>query len=369
MQEKDDAAAAAAMDKLRAHGSPDLGYAFKDGYLVVTPDSRTGRDAGRRRCREGRRWPTTRTFTADTASLGSDQVVTAWADAGRLSDLLRQQLQSTLGGDAGSLGGVDPLGGLSGLGGSFAPLKGRFVMGMHATNDSVEMRVRSFGGTPAPARPPVRLQHVVADPVAVLAVSGYGKSLATQWSTLASSPMYQSLADQAKLIGLDLPGDLEKLLGDQLPRACPAGVWTTRSGSSRPPPGTRRPARRCSTELLALAGPDAADLPVSTRVDGDTLYVGSSAGTVGRCGSPPTPRTRSRTTSCSGLPWRTRERADAGVRRPLEGLDAGGRRRRPVPAGLQHLKAVGMTVTTDGADSDSTVRADHPLTRRRSVRR
>ena len=28
----------------------------------------------------------------------------------------------------------------------------------------------------------------------------------------------------------------------------------------------------------------------------------------------------------------------------------------PVPAGLQHLKAVGMTVTTDGADSDSTVR-------------
>ena len=42
VQEKDDAAAAAAMDKLRAHGSPDLGYVVKDGYLVVTPDSRTG---------------------------------------------------------------------------------------------------------------------------------------------------------------------------------------------------------------------------------------------------------------------------------------------------------------------------------------
>ena len=114
----------------------------------------------------------------------------------------------------------------------------------------------------------------------MLAVSGYGKSLASQWSTLASSPMYQSLADQAKLIGLDLPGDLEKLLGDQLTaslsgRGLDDPQWVVAATSGDPAAG-----KSVLDRLLALAGPDAADLPVSTRVDGDTLYVGSSAGTV-----------------------------------------------------------------------------------------
>ena len=282
--------------------------------------------------------------------------MTAWADAGRLSDLLRQQMRASLGGDAGALGGVDPLGGMSGLGGPFDALKGRFVMGMHATNDSVEMRVRSFGGTPAPASPPVRLQHVVAEPVAVLAVSGYGKSLASQWSTLASSPMYQSLADQAKLIGLDLPGDLEKLLGDQLTaslsgRGLDDPQWVVAATSGDPAAG-----KSVLDRLLALAGPDAADLPVSTRVDGDTLYVGSSATTVGSAVTSDAADSLTHDELFQAAVANPGSAQTLRVRRPLEGLDAGGRGRRPVPAGLQHLKAVGMTVTTDGGDSDSTVR-------------
>ena len=272
------------MDKLRAHGSPDLGLRRQGrvprGDAGLRAQARPGSSP---RAEKGSLADDAH-FAADTASLGSEEVVTAWADASRLSDLLRQQLQATLGGMPGALGGVDPLGGLSGLGGIVRALKGRFVMGMHATNDSVEMRVRSFGGTPAPASPPVRLQHVVAEPVAVLAVSGYGKSLAAQWSTLASSPMYQSLADQAKLIGLDLPGDLEKLLGDQLTaslsgRGLDEPQWVVAATSGDPAAG-----KAVLDRLLALAGPDAADLPVSTRVDGDTLYVGSSAEDRRRCG-------------------------------------------------------------------------------------
>ena len=92
VQEKDDAAAAAAMDKLRAHGSPDLGYVVKDGYLVVTPDSRTGATRVVTAAEKGSLADDAH-FAADTASLGSEEVLTAWADAGRLSDLLRQQLQ------------------------------------------------------------------------------------------------------------------------------------------------------------------------------------------------------------------------------------------------------------------------------------
>ena len=44
LQESDEKAASAAMDKLRAT-SPTLGYAFMDGFVVVSPGSRTAAQA------------------------------------------------------------------------------------------------------------------------------------------------------------------------------------------------------------------------------------------------------------------------------------------------------------------------------------
>ena len=258
VQEKDDKAASAAMDKLRAHGSPDLGYAIQDGYLVVTPGSRT---AASRVVADAQNASLTTDshYAADVESLGAEEVVTAWADAGRLNDLLRKQMQSSLGGLAGLGGGIS-----SGLGGPFDSLKGRWVLGLHATNDSVEMRIRTIGGPAVPGSAPVRLQHVAADPVAVLAVSGYGKNLAQQWTKVASSPVYQQLLEQAKAVGLDLPGDIEKLLGDQVTaslsgRGLDQPQWVVAATSGDPAAG-----RAVLDKLLALAGPEASDLPVST---------------------------------------------------------------------------------------------------------
>jgi hypothetical protein len=351
VQEKDDKAASAAMDKLRTHGSPDLGYAVADGYLVVTPDSRT---AASRVVADAQNAPlgADSHYAADVDSLGAEQVVTAWADAGRLSDLLHKQMQSSLGGLTGLGGGLG-----SGLGGPFDTLEGRWVLGLHATNDSVEMRIRTYGGQAAAASAPVRLQHVAADPVAVLAVSGYGKNLGRQWSKVASSPMYQQLLEQAKALGLDLPGDLEKLLGDQLTASLSGqGLdeprWVVAATSGDPAAG-----KAVLDKFLALAGQDASDLPMSTRVDGDTLYVGSSAATIDGA-----------VTTDAAEALQHDELFRAAVAHPesaqtLAFVDlskiwalAASMGGEQVPDELQHLKAVGLSVTADGGDSDSTVR-------------
>jgi hypothetical protein len=347
IQEKDDAAAAAAMEKLRAHGSADLGYALHGGYLVVTPSSRAAASRVVADAQSASLGADAH-FTADVDSLGAEEVVTAWADAGRLSGLLQQQMQS-------SLGGVSGLGG--GLGGPFDSLKGRWALGVHATNDSVELRMRTFGGTPTSAGAPVRLQHVAADPVAVLAVSGFGANLEKQWSSLAASPMYEQLLQEAKAVGLDLPGDLRKLLGDQLTaslsgRSGDQPQWVVAATSGDPAAG-----KAVLDKLLALAGPDAGDLPVSTRVDGDTLYVGSSASTLDGA-----------VTTDAADALRNDELFRAAMADPdhaqtlvyvdlskVWALMAGEGGEQP-PAELQHLKAVGMTVTSSGSDSDSTVR-------------
>jgi hypothetical protein len=245
----------------------------------------------------------------------------------------------------------------SGLGGPFDALKGRWVLGLHATNDSVEMRIRTVGGSAGAPVPPVRLQHVAADPVAVLAVSGYGKNLGRQWSKVASAPLYQQLLEQAKAIGLDLPGDLEKLLGDQLTASLSGqGLtepqWVVAATSGDPAAG-----KAVLDKLLALAGPGASDLPVSTRVDGDTLYLGSSASTV-----------EGAVTTDAADALQHDELFQAAVAHPetaqtLVFVDlskvwamAGSMGGEQPPAELQHLKAVGVTGSSDGGDSDSTVR-------------
>ena len=110
-------------------------------------------------------------------------------------------------------------------------------------------------------------------------------------------------------------------------------------------------------KLLALAGPDASDLPVSTRVDGDSLYVGSSASTIDGA-----------VTTDAADALQHDELFQAAVANPQAAqalvyvdlskiwtLAASMGGEQP-PAELQHLKAVGVTVTSGGGDSDSTVR-------------
>lgn len=347
VQEIDEHAAAAAMDKLRAHGSADLGYAFLNGFLVVTPDSAKGAarvvsDAQKASLSTASR------FTADVDSLGSDQVITAWADATRAGELLKEQLSSVAGGDLGALDST------------FADWKGRWVLGVHATNDSVELRARSFGGEPtSKPRPPVRISHVVHDPIAVVAVSGIGQSLADAWQKTASSPQYQPLLDQARQLGLDLPGDLETLLGDQLTLSL-GGTDFNQGPTYLAAATSKDPAagKAVLDKLLALAGPDGgAQLGLSSQTDGDTLYVGSPDAMTDSVGS--TANAKELTSSemfraavanpdtAQTLVYVDLSKVWAAVQ--ATGGDA-------PSAEVRHLKAVGVSVTFDGADSDATLR-------------
>ena len=161
VQETDEKAAAAAMDKLRAHGSEHLGYAFADGYLVVTPDSA---DGAARVVAAAQKAPLSADgrFTADVDSLGSDQVVTAWVDAARTGQLVKDSMGPLAGAGTRQLDAL--------LGSSW---KGRWVLGIHAADESVEMRssmpsrVAPSGGAPSGI-----VARVVVAPAAAAAAAG-----------------------------------------------------------------------------------------------------------------------------------------------------------------------------------------------------
>jgi Protein of unknown function (DUF3352) len=261
--ETDEKAAAAAMGKLRGHGATQLGYAFMDGYLVVTPGSASGAAAVVAGAQKAPLSADTQ-FSADVASLGSDEVVTGWVDATKAGRLLKDSL--------GAVPGVDA----AGVGSLIGPTwKGRYVLGVHATSDSVEMRMRSFGGDPQPAEPAARLDHVAPGAFAVVSVSSPGQHLATAWKQLTAAPQYAGMLDQARQLGLTLPGDLETLLGDNLtvsvggdPSAQPSLLA---AASSKDPAA----AKAVLDRLLAMAA-RGVTASVAQGIDGDTLYVASS---------------------------------------------------------------------------------------------
>ncbi len=347
VQETDEKAAAAAMDKLRSRGSEHLGYAFMNGYLVVTPDSDR---AAARVVAAAQTAPlaTDGRFSADVASLGSDQVVTAWVDATRAGGLLAEQMGAIPGVDAGQLDAV--------LGSSW---KGRWVLGIHAADRSVEMRMRTFGGPASAVQPePVRIEHVVADPIAVLAVSGAGASLADRWKQLSTMPGYQQLDEQATAAGLELPDDLVKLFGDQLTLSVGGDLTQRPSFLAAARSQDPQAGKDVLDKLFSLAGPGgAAGLDMTAKADGDTLYVGSSDSVVaGARGSGAAAKVTDSELFQEAVADPEHAQAILYVNLAMvwSALKASG-----ASVGspeLQNLKAIGLSATTSGGDSDVTVR-------------
>ncbi len=269
LQETDEKAAAAALDKLK-ETSPDLGYAFMNGFVVVSPESKTVAAESVAAAAKASLTADPH-FSADVDAIGSDQVVTGWVDAGRASDLLKQTLDNQGGGL-----------GLPGLVGN--AWKGRWVLGLHAADGAVELRMRSFDGSKQPAAPTVTgLDKVLPDAFAVMAVGGAGQRIASAWKQAESSPQYADLMDQAHTLGLDLPGDLATLLGDDLVVSVggdPTGQPTFLAASTSKNP---EKARSVLTKLLTSGGTDRGFDP-AIEVRGSTLYVGSSQAAVDSAG-------------------------------------------------------------------------------------
>ena len=189
------------------------------------------------------------TFVSDVKSLQSDQVVTAWADAGAVGKLIKQEagaLDAIPGSQLGSL--VD------------SAYQGSWVLGIHAADSAIELQVNTRGGKPSPATPPVgHLNNAASDAWGVLAISGMDQRVDAIWKQVSAVPRYEQLVAQAKdELGLDLPGDLKTLLGSELELSIAGDVTNTpalvAAATSKDPeaartrlgqlPARRRPERR-----------------------------------------------------------------------------------------------------------------------------
>ena len=177
------------------------------------------------------------TFHRDVEALGDSGVVTGWADASRLP-ALRQGLAP------GVLGG-----GLAGaaLGGQ-GLLAQRYALVARFTGGDAEVVLRSFGtaGTSMPSGAREAAGALPDGTVAAVAVSGAGDTVGSAiGSGQSGSALAGVLADARRQTGLDLPGDLEAVLGRRV--------------------------------ALALAEPDASGRPVlGLRGESDAAGLGSA---------------------------------------------------------------------------------------------
>ena len=268
LQETDEKAATAALDKIRkADGVDKLDYAFQDGYVVVATSSSTAAHAAVAAALKAPLGEDTR-FLDDVASLKSDQVVTAWADAGAVGKLVRAEagkLNALPGGQLGQL--VD------------ATYQGRWVLGIHAADSTVEMVVNTRGGKPGAAVPPLSaIGHVAPDAWGVLAIGGMDQRVDDLWKQVSAVPTYKHMVAQATdELGLDLPGDLKTLLGSELELSIGGHVQESPTFVAAATSKDAATAAAAKDRLAAIV--DSAGAPqdlLAARVDGNTLYVGSS---------------------------------------------------------------------------------------------
>jgi Protein of unknown function (DUF3352) len=285
LQETDDKAAAAALDKIKkVSSSHAFDYAFANGYVVVSPDSS---DAAHRAVTAGALAPLTsnRQFVADVASLNSDQVVTGWADATKLGQLVKARLATAAG--SGALGALGVAG--SGVGGLTSLVgnayQGRYVMGVHAADGSIEIQVESLGGKPEAALPGVRgIDHVAARAVGVVAIGGLGSRIQAQWQQLSAISLYGGLFAQLhRSTGLTLPGDLETLLGSELDIS--VGADLARSPAIVAASTSKDPAAAKAVLDKLLHGTRAPVGSIGERIAGPVFYVGNSQAAVAAAGS------------------------------------------------------------------------------------
>jgi Protein of unknown function (DUF3352) len=271
LAETDQQKAAAAMGKLRDREGGNLGFAFMNGFVVVSPGSRT---AAQDAVDAAARSPLSANpqFVSDVDSLHSDQVVTAWVDAGRAGALLRQSLAT--------LAGAGPAGVSSLLGPAW---QGRMVLGVHAGDGMLELQGKSFGATAQPTIPPITgLDAAPPDAFAVLAVAGANRRVADTWRQLAALPQYHALLAQARALGIALPGDLETLVGSQLVVSLGGHLGAAPSILAASTSSDPAAAKAVLDRMLRAAGPNAPQPATSIR--GRTLYVGSSPAVVAAAG-------------------------------------------------------------------------------------
>jgi hypothetical protein len=96
---------------------------------------------------------------------------------------------------------------------------GRVILGVHATDDALEIVGLDFGVSDlgVPSTDPTRLAHnLPADPLAALSLSGVGDQAAKAYEQLEASGGLAGVEEDVAGLGLDLPDDLRTIFGTDL---------------------------------------------------------------------------------------------------------------------------------------------------------
>ena len=195
----DEQAMTDSLDRLQDGG--ELGYALRDGFVLLAPDQETAdRVAGAEKVLAD-----DSDYAADREALGGDHIAVAWADLGSVQGYLAEAM-----GEAGA-----------DLGFGAQDLSGRLVMGLHAEEDALELEGLDIGGSDrgplGGGSEPTRLVgELPEDAVVGFSAGGLGDALVDQWAQLQESGALAGAEEQIASLGVELPGDLRALLGSDL---------------------------------------------------------------------------------------------------------------------------------------------------------
>lgn len=188
-----------------------IGWAIREDYVVISTDKIQAEDllaadADAALARQA-------DYAADVASLGGDQVAVSWLD---------------FGGYFKALVGTFPLGApdLTQQLQAGVAKTGRFVMGLHASAEYLEMTGRGPGWPAAAASPGSNLAgRMPADSVGVLSIAGLGPEFSKSWQqTVAARPEVAPFLGMAAQYGLQLPGDIAAVFGTESAAALAASA-------------------------------------------------------------------------------------------------------------------------------------------------
>jgi hypothetical protein len=229
-------------------------FAVTDEYIVMGPSQTAVDDAvasAKTASLAG-----ARDYQADLAAIGSDQIITAWADMDAA-----MKLAASTGGTSG-----DQMKSLLGDG-----HLGRYIAGLHATDFGFELSGRYTGGTTPydvsmTPRPADWLKSLPRDTAAAVYLANPGEFVTKLYTSLKKSlpaSMVDSMDKEAAKLGIKLPTDVADTLGSDLV----ASMSPIGNGSQPPGVGVRVHPKDADA-AIALVEKVSAKLPDPSLVKG-----------------------------------------------------------------------------------------------------
>ena len=271
----DQDAAKIALDKAVANaakGNEKVGYAFADGFVIVSDTTAHAASL----VRVGKVTPLTGSaYVADVQKLGSEQIGVVWVDVAASYKAVAQgpMYQDTLGLLEGA---ADP-----------KNMSGRLVVGLHADPSFIEMSGKAIDlkGVDAltkgdSATGPGLIASFPADVLGAVSSTGLGKAVGALYPSLTASNDSMQIKPMLDALGIDSATQIETLLGDAT-GVVVGGTLDQPVFAVRTATGSVAAAYALAGRILSLTGSDTAGASVHKVQGPDGILVGTGSGLIG----------------------------------------------------------------------------------------